>query len=60
MSSGIDVQRVVQGGIGSIHMKKSTAFPTTIASMNIAMPTGSFIRMSMSRIVIETAMDAVP
>ena len=46
--------------MGSSQLKKSTALPTTTASINMAMPMGSFRRTSMIRIVIDTAIDALP
>ena len=50
----------VQGGTRWVQLKKSTALPTTMASMNMAMPMGSRSRMSISSIVQDTAMEAVP
>ena len=60
ISTDIEVSIELQGGTIRIQLKKSTDFPTTTASMNIAIPIGSFNRISMTRIVIETAIDAVP
>ena len=54
------VSREVHLGTGWSQLKKSTDLPTTKASMNMAMPTGSFMRMSMVRMVRDTAMEAVP
>ena len=52
--------RVPGTGTTSIQLKKSTALPTTTASMNMAMPMGSFSSMSITSMVNDTAMDAVP
>ena len=58
--TGTAVSSERQGGTGWSQLKKSTAFPTTTASMNMAMPMGSFIRMSRIKMVTETAMEALP
>ena len=47
-------------GTAPIQLKKSTDFPTTTASMNMAMPMGSFSSMSISSIAREIATEAVP
>ena len=47
-------------GTASIQLKKSTALPTTTASMNMAIPMGSLSRISITRMVRDTAMDALP
>ena len=48
------------GATGWSQLKKSTDLPTTTASMNMAMPMGSRSSTSMSRMVRDTAMEALP
>ena len=49
-----------QAGTTCRRLKRSTALPTTIASMNMAMPIGSRISTSMARMVSDTQIEAVP
>ena len=49
-----------QGGTTFRRLKKSTALPTTSASMNMAMPIGSRRRTSIARTVKDTQIEAVP
>ena len=58
--TGIPAQRELRAGTALIRLKKSTDFPTTKASMNMAMPMGSLSSMSISSMVQDTAMEAVP
>jgi hypothetical protein len=58
--TGIAVSMELQGWTGCSQLKKSTAFPTTTASMNMAIPIGSFSRISMSSMETDTAMEALP
>ena len=58
--TGIPDTSDCRAGTALIRLKKSTDLPTTIASMNIAMPMGSFKAISMSSMVHETAMEALP
>ena len=56
----IPAGREAAGGTAWMALKKSTDLPTTTASMNMATPMGSRSRISMSRMVRDTAMEAVP
>ena len=58
--TGMPIQTDWSLGTGWIQLKKSTAFPTTVASMNMAIPIGSFKRISIRRISRETATAAFP
>ncbi len=55
--TGIPVFKEPHFGTAFILLKKSTALPTTKASMNMASPIGSFKAISISRIAYETAIE---